>query len=173
MNRKRKELFIAGSGGQGIILAGHILSKAASLKGLKVTQTQNYGPEARGGSSKCEVIISMRDIAFPKVTKPDIAVFLTTASYEKFVGSIKENTLVLMDGLARGKGESVPFRGTCRQYFDTELFANSILLGYLAARFNLAEKEYFYQALELLIPAAMEKNKEAFKIGYRMGKEVI
>lgn len=171
MRHQRKEIIIAGAGGQGIILAGHVISKAVSLRGLNVSQSQNYGPEARGGSSRCEVIISTKGIAFPKVTDPDICVFLTTESYEKFNKTVKEKTLVILDSLCRGKGQSRPFRGTCRQKFETELFTNTILVGYLAARFDLADKEHFHVALNLLIPAGLESNKEAFEIGFNMGRE--
>jgi 2-oxoglutarate ferredoxin oxidoreductase subunit gamma len=66
------EIILSGSGGQGLILAGQILAEAVIRDGKNAVQTQSYGPEARGGASKAEVIISNDDIDYPKVTKPDI-----------------------------------------------------------------------------------------------------
>ena len=74
----RKEIRIAGFGGQGVILAGIIIGKAASLfDNINAVQTQSYGPEARGGASRCEVVISDEDIDYPKVENPDILVAMS------------------------------------------------------------------------------------------------
>ena len=73
----RTEFRLSGSGGQGILLAGIVLSEAAILEDLNVSQTQSYGPEARGGSSKAEVVISDTDIDYPKNTDPDYLLALT------------------------------------------------------------------------------------------------
>ena len=78
MNKVRKEICLSGSGGQGLILAGIILAEAAGIyDGLEVVQTQSYGPEARGGASRSEVIISEEEIDYPKVIKSDILLALT------------------------------------------------------------------------------------------------
>ena len=78
--KKQTEIRLSGSGGQGIITAGIILAEAALYDGLNALQSQSYGPEARGGSSKAEVIISEHEINYPKVTSPDILVSLTQDS---------------------------------------------------------------------------------------------
>ena len=73
----RQELRLSGSGGQGLILAGIILAEAALHDGKNVVQSQSYGPEARGGASKAEVIISDDVINYPKVNKSVMLVSLT------------------------------------------------------------------------------------------------
>lgn len=167
----RLEMLLAGAGGQGIVLAGYVISKAVSLGDNHVTQSQNYGPEARGGSSKCEIVISSEEIAFPEVSYANIAAFLTTESYEKFKYSIRENTIVLLDSHAKGKGESIPFRSTCIKNFNEELFTNILMVGYLAGRFRIGEKDMFYEAMKILISNYLEDNFRAFEIGYQMGEE--
>lgn len=163
-------MLLAGAGGQGIVLAGYVISKAVSLGKNHVTQSQNYGPEARGGSSKCEIVISSEEIAFPEVSYANIAVFLTTDSYEKFKYSVRENTMVLLDSQAKGKGESIPFRATCINKFNDELFTNIVMVGYLVGRFEIGDKELFYEAMRILIPNYLEENFRAFDIGYQMGE---
>ena len=82
----RTEIRICGFGGQGIILAGIILGKSASLfDGKEAVQTQSYGPEARGGASKCEVVISDTKVDYPKVESPDILVAMSNEALLKYV----------------------------------------------------------------------------------------
>ena len=86
----RLEIRLAGSGGQGLILAGIILAEAAILEGKVSVQSQSYGPEARGGSSKAEVIISDGPIVYPKVLRPDVVLALTTSAYMEYTLDIKD-----------------------------------------------------------------------------------
>ena len=96
----RKEIRICGFGGQGIILAGIILGKAASLfDGNEAVQTQSYGPEARGGASKCEVVIDNKLIEYPKVQDLDILVAMSNEALMKYIGDLKnEGTLIVDPG---------------------------------------------------------------------------
>ena len=77
---EKLEMRLSGSGGQGIVLASIIFADAALQGGLNVVQTQSFGPEARGGASKSEVIISKDNIKYPMVTKPDVLLALTQKS---------------------------------------------------------------------------------------------
>ena len=80
---KRYEIRLAGSGGQGLILAGVILAEAAGIyDGKFVCQTQSYGPEARGGASKAEVVISDEEIDYPKAIRPDVLLAMNQKSLE-------------------------------------------------------------------------------------------
>ena len=82
----RTEIRIGGFGGQGVILAGIILGKAASLFDEKeAVQTQSYGPEARGGASKCEVVISDSEVDYPKVQSPDILIAMSNEALIKYI----------------------------------------------------------------------------------------
>lgn len=96
----RYEIRLGGSGGQGLITAGVILGQAAALyDGKNAVQTQNYGPEARGGASKSEVIISDDDIDYPKVTSVDAMLALTQEACDKYCIDLKNNGILLIDSL--------------------------------------------------------------------------
>ena len=82
----RTEIRIAGFGGQGVIMAGIIVGKAAALyDNINAVQTQSYGPEARGGASKTEVVISDDEIYYPKVQEPDILVAMSHTALIKYI----------------------------------------------------------------------------------------
>ena len=80
----KKQIIFGGCGGQGIILSGIITADAAVNDGLNVVETQNYGPESRGGASRSDVIISDEEIYYPEVIKADIMVLLSQESYERY-----------------------------------------------------------------------------------------
>ena len=94
---KRKEFRLSGSGGQGLILAAIILADAAAREGNYVVQTQSYGPEARGGASKAEVIIDDAEIDYPKVTDPDFVLTMSVKAYEKYGSAFKDEGMLLVD----------------------------------------------------------------------------
>src|SRR5574340_1233937 len=101
---------LAGSGGQGLILAGIILAEAAGIyDGKYVCQTQSYGPAARGGASKAEVVISDAEIDYPKAIQPDVLLALNQASLDKYLADLKPGGVLLVDAdLVR----EVPATGT-------------------------------------------------------------
>jgi len=88
---------LSGSGGQGLILAGIILAEGAISSNLNAVQTQSYGPEARGGASKSEVIISDSDINFPKIIKPNILLSLTQKSLNEYLKDIESSGIIIVD----------------------------------------------------------------------------
>src|SRR5512139_2207985 len=95
---KRTEIRLAGEGGQGMILAGIILAEAAAIyDGKQATQTQSYGPEARGGASRSEVVISDGEIDHPEVLSPDVVLALSQEAYRKFAGTVNPNGLLVVD----------------------------------------------------------------------------
>ena len=85
----RVEMRFSGSGGQGILLAAAIIAEGAAALGKHVVQTQSYGPEARGGASKSEVIVSDEDIDYPEVLTPDINLVLSQAAYVKYAADTR------------------------------------------------------------------------------------
>ena len=94
----RTEIRIGGFGGQGVILAGIILGKSACLfDGKEAVQTQSYGPEARGGASKCEVVISDSEIDYPKVLTPDIFIAMSNEALVKYIVDLKDNGTLIVD----------------------------------------------------------------------------
>ena len=94
----RKDIRIAGFGGQGILMCGIVIAKAASLfDNIYAVQTQSYGPEARGGASRTEVVISDEQIDYPKVENPEIFVAMSHEALLKYIGDIKENAILIID----------------------------------------------------------------------------
>ncbi len=95
---ERYEIRLSGSGGQGLILAGKILAEAAAIyEGLNAVQTQSYGPEARGGASKAEVVISDTEIEYPKAIELDLLLSLTQESCMKYSSDLKEGGILIID----------------------------------------------------------------------------
>ena len=93
----RYEVRLAGEGGQGMILAGIILAEAAAVyDGLNAVQTQSYGPEARGGASRSEVVIAHGEIDYPKVLNPDLVLSMSQEACDRFCDRVKEDGLVVI-----------------------------------------------------------------------------
>lgn len=113
-NNSRYEIRMAGSGGQGMILAGIILAEAAILDGRYAAQSQSYGPEARGGNSVSEVILSDGEIDYPRAFELDLLVALTQEACTRNLPYLKAEGLVVVDSdlvqrVLWGKVVSLPF----------------------------------------------------------------
>ena len=94
----RYEIRLSGEGGQGLVLAGKVLAEAAAIYDDKnATQSQSYGPEARGGASRSEVIISDEDIDYPKAVSIDLLLALTQESVNRYHSDLKANGMLLVD----------------------------------------------------------------------------
>lgn len=177
---KRFEVRFAGAGGQGIILAGIILGEAAVIYGGKnATQVQSYGPEARGGASKSEVVISDVEIDYPEVMSPDIVVALTQEAVDKHTSDLKKGGIIIADSFfvrnlpkVDGKVYHFPIVKSSVENFGTPLFANIIALGVVCALIeNIVSKSSFEQAILARVPKGTEdKNLKAFNIGYSLVK---
>ncbi|WP_430886464.1 2-oxoacid:acceptor oxidoreductase family protein [Fusibacter sp. JL216-2] len=170
------EMRLSGSGGQGLILAGIILAEAALLDGKNAIQSQSYGPEARGGASKAEVIISDADIDFPKVQSPDLILALTQVASDKYIEEIKEEGMVVVDesiilpeGLKAKKIVQVPIMQTAAEKVGKSIVANIVALGLIAGLTNCASKESVEKAVLSRVPKGTEDlNKSALEEGYRL-----
>ena len=93
----RKQLRLSGSGGQGVITAAIIFAEAAVAEGKNAAQSQSYGPEARGGASKSEVIIDTEPIYHPHVTQPDVVLAMTQKAADKYYGDLEPTGLLVLD----------------------------------------------------------------------------
>ncbi len=169
----RTEIRIAGYGGQGIVLAGVILGEAASRDGFKAVQTQSYGPEARGGAARSEVVISDGLVDYPKVIVPDILVALSQPGFDKYGGDVKEETRIVADAdLVQCEDDRlirVPFLKTS-QAVGNKIVANIVMLGYLCGAFDLVSRKAMEETILDRIPKGTEKlNLQAFEEGCRMG----
>ncbi|HHV79991.1 MAG TPA: 2-oxoacid:ferredoxin oxidoreductase subunit gamma [Firmicutes bacterium] len=174
----RMEFRLAGSGGQGVILAGVILAEAAvSYEGLNAVQSQSYGPESRGGASKCEVIISDGEIYFPKVISPDVMLIMNQSSWNKYIHDLKKGGIVVADStlvkeLTPVDGHVFPFEitGSAIHEFGRPVVANIIGLGCLAGVTGVISKEAVRKAIMKRVPKGTEElNERALELGYQMG----
>jgi 2-oxoglutarate ferredoxin oxidoreductase subunit gamma len=173
------EIRLAGSGGQGLGLAGRILSQAAILNGSEVCLTQSYGPEARGGASRTDVIISDKPILFPNCRKLDILLAMNQESSDKFSPKLKETGFSIVDStyvdqLPEGKVYESPFTSRCIETFGQKIAANLIALGMFAALSRLFNLDIWTEAIRMTVPAAfLEMNLNAFELGHREGREIM
>ncbi|WP_432409513.1 2-oxoacid:acceptor oxidoreductase family protein [Wukongibacter sp. M2B1] len=172
------EIRLTGSGGQGLILAGIILAEAALLKGDNAIQSQSYGPEARGGASKAEVIISKEDIDFPKVREADIMLSLTQVALDKYVDTLKEDGILVIDSsievpsdLKAKKIVSIPMLNTASEVIGKSMVANIVALGAIQGLTDIVTKEYLEEAVLSRVPRGTEElNKRALQEGYNLVK---
>ena len=171
----RYELRFSGAGGQGLITAGIIMAKAASIyEGKQAVQSQSYGPEARGGASKSEVIISDGPIDYPKATTVDALLAMTQEACDKYTHDLKDGGILLVDSdlvtkLPKGnfKVISFPIINTAKSDVGREIVANIVALGAMVALTGQVSRENAEKAVLSSVPEAfIELNKKAFSIGF-------
>jgi 2-oxoglutarate ferredoxin oxidoreductase subunit gamma len=170
--RDRCEVRLAGTGGQGAILAGIILAEAAARDGKNVVQTQSYGPEARGGASRSEIVISSSDIAFPKVLTPNVTVCLSQEACDRYAGQELKGGLLIIDSdrVRRAptvRAVSLPLATLARESAGREVSANVVALGVLAGLTGIVSRESLEGAVRDWAPAGTtEVNLRALSKGY-------
>ena len=167
------EVRISGLGGQGVILAGQILGRAAVYDGKNAVQTQSYGAEARGSAAKSEVIISDDKIGFPVVRKCDILVAMSQEAVEKNVKDLKEDGILLVDSLmvksvpkVKARVFKVPATEVAEKSFQAKIYANMIMLGTLTKISNIVSKSSVERAIKETVPKkTIITNIRAYKKG--------
>jgi 2-oxoglutarate ferredoxin oxidoreductase subunit gamma len=174
----RYEIRLSGSGGQGIILMGIILAEAIGVyDGKYVAQTQSYGPEARGGSSKSEVIMSDEEIDYPKAMKPDLLLAMNQKSCDEYYPDLKSEGVLIVDSTfvnqpPTAKAFQVPFTRMAREQFKREVVANIIALGALAQLSPIVSAKAMEAAVLARVPKGTEKlNRDALKAGMAAAKQ--
>ncbi len=176
----RVEIRCSGSGGQGILLAAAIIAEAAAALGRHVVQTQSYGPEARGGASKAEVIVSDEPIDYPEVERPDVSLVLSQAAYRKYAGDTKPGGLLVYDsGLVElDPGDDLvtrcglPFTAVASDELGKKVVTNIVALGALAGLSGVLPVEAVRDAVLSRVPERFrELNERAFDRGLRLGEE--
>ncbi len=176
------EIRIAGFGGQGVILAAAVVGKAAALfQGGYATMTQSFGPEARGGSSSAQVILSTEPILYPYVTQPDVLVVMSQEAYTRFAPQLKpggilitEQELVRVGQIPAGtRAYGVPATRLAEQ-LGRKVVLNIVMVGFFAAVTGILEADALRQAVADSVPPAMQKlNLEAFDKGLEYGSRLI
>lgn len=176
------EIRIAGFGGQGVILAAAIVGKAQALyQGGYATMTQNFGPEARGGSCSAQVILSSEPILYPYVTQPDILVVMSQEAYTRFTPELKPGgTLIIEQDLVRFDGRNsgarvfgVPATRLAEE-LGRKVVLNVVMVGFFGAVTKLLDPQALRKAVADSVPPALQKlNLEAFDKGFEYGTHTI
>lgn len=175
----RKEVRIAGFGGQGVVTIGTILAIAVGVhEDLEVAQTQSYGPEARGGACRSDVIISDEPIDYPKPLKMDLLIALSPAALKQYWIEVQEGkTLVLVDStlIPDFPDHSPPVMGIeatriAEEEFKNRLVANMIMLGALAALTGWVSLAALEKTIKERMPSTnLEKSQQALRRGFALG----
>ncbi len=171
------QILIAGFGGQGILFSGKFLAYEGLLDQKEVSWLPSYGPEMRGGTANCSVIISDSKIGSPIVDKPDILVAMNGPSFDKYINEIQPGGKVFIDSsLIESKCE----RDDIEAYYipatkiasDEGLtgLANMIILGMVIKHSDIMPYENIEATMKKVVPAKkqnlLELNMKAVKIGY-------
>ena len=172
------EIRLAGSGGQGIILCSIILADAALMSGAYSAQSQSYGPEARGGACKAEVVVSNEPIDFPKVVKSDFMLALTQASLEKYLSGAKSGSILMVDksltlpDVVNEMGLTIyqlPILSAARDSLKRPMVANIVAVGAINACLKLVDTDTLEKAVLNNVPAGTEElNRFAMVLGSNM-----
>jgi 2-oxoglutarate ferredoxin oxidoreductase subunit gamma len=188
---KRTEIRLAGEGGQGMILAGIILAEAAAIyDGKQATQTQSYGPEARGGASRSEVVISDGEIDHPEVLSADVVVALSQEAYKKFAKTVRPGGLLIVDedrviipepvNAPKGSGLPVglvtvriPIVFLAQETTGRAITANTVALGVLVGLTGVVSKQAIEKAVTARAPKGTEEmNRKALEAGFAAAEKV-
>ncbi len=179
---EKKEIRLAGFGGQGIILAGHILGKAATLFDKKeAVFTQSYGPEARGGSCSADVVISDEVIHYPKVGAPSLLVLMSQGALATYGGSMNPGGVIIVDEdmvkMDKDPEGTTVYRVPCTRIAEDlgrKIVANIVMLGAIAALGGAVSYESMKESVLSSIPPGTEElNISAFDKGYEYGQVIL
>jgi len=177
---ERCRMVFSGSGGQGVITATIILAEAAVIyENLNAVQSQTYGPEARGGATRSDVIISDSNIDYPKVIQPNVLVCLTQEAYNKFYQIIRPGGLLLTDTRyvetykkVDAQQKELPMFQRVMDKIGKPIVFNICMLGAVLALTDLLSPESIMKVLENRIPADfLEINREALDLGLELGRD--
>lgn len=177
--RKKIEARLSGSGGQGLVLAGIVLANAAVNDRKRVTQTQSYGPESRGGASRADVIISSEEIFFPEATRFDILLALTQEACDKFLFDLKENGFLIVDNsivknvaLLSSTVYELPFTEIALEKLGSPLPTNILSLAFMVKISGIVSETALKKAIESTVKKSfIDVNLKAMKLGFDLAKK--
>jgi 2-oxoglutarate ferredoxin oxidoreductase subunit gamma len=170
------EVRISGLGGQGVVLAGQILGRAAAYDGKNVVQSQSYGAEARGSAAKSEVIISEDKIGFPAVRRCDILIAMNQNALDRHFKDLKEDGMLMIDStylkkIPRTKAKifKIPATEHAEKTFGDKIYANIIMLGALTKATSIVSEKAMEKAIrDSVAKKVTNTNREAYKKGKQL-----
>lgn len=171
--QSRFEIRLSGSGGQGMIFGSVVLCEAIGKAGDKnVVQSQSYGPEARGGASKADVVVSTEEIFYPKAMKLDLLLAMTQESLDKYYSDLKENGMLIIDStlvtqVPNVEHYALPFTRLAREEVGHIMVANVVALGAICALTDIVPLDALTDAVLARAPRGTEdRNRKAIEVGY-------
>ena len=171
------KIIFSGSGGQGVITAAIVLAEAAVLhENLHAVQAQSYGPEARGGATRSDVIISKTPINYPKVAHPNFLVCLTQQSYDKFSHLVIPGGKIVIDSrfvnprrAADATQKSYPMFEAVMENFKNPIVHNICMLGVTIELTKIVKPESLMKVFEERMPPRfVDMNKKALELGIQL-----
>lgn len=172
---ERFEVRLAGAGGQGMILAGVILAEAVAIYDDKnAIQTQSYGPEARGGASRSEVVISDGEIHYPKVILADVLLSLSQKACDKYFYNLKPDGLLILDSDAvervpSSRAVCVPITSLAKDATGKAITANVVGLGLVGGLTGVVSRSALEEAVAARAPRGTEgMNLKALAAGWEL-----
>ncbi len=176
----RYEIRLSGSGGQGLILAGVILAEALGIgDGKNVVQTQSYGPEARGGASRADLVVADGEIYYPKTMKLDLLLALTQEACDKYYPDLKEGGTLIVDStmvtqVPTKNYYGLPFMQLAREEVGIVMVANVVSLGAISELTGIVTRDSIRNAVLARAPRGTEeKNKKALELGIEAAKKLL
>jgi 2-oxoglutarate ferredoxin oxidoreductase subunit gamma len=179
----RYEVRIGGFGGQGVVTMAVIVGETAALNDNKyVVQTQSYGPEARGGASKSEIVISDEEVDYPKVIAPDVFVALSRAAYLEYIHGLKENGVLIIDeDLVDIEGElpkgvkvyKIPATRIADKEVGNKQTTNVVMLGAFSVITKALSIDGLRARIEERWPRFLKVNLLALELGMKAGEEAL
>jgi 2-oxoglutarate ferredoxin oxidoreductase subunit gamma len=174
---ERYRIVFSGSGGQGVVTASIILAEAAVLyEKLNAVQSQSYGPEARGGATRADVIVSDREIRFPKVNQPNVLICLTQEAYNRFANTTRPGGLLLTDSHFVKPARKVDARqvelGMYKEVMDQigkPVVFNLCVLGAMLGLVPIVKTDSIIKVIETKIPPDfLGMNRKALDLGFQL-----
>lgn len=173
-----KQIILCGFGGQGIVLAGTILSQAAFSDGKWVSSTNSYGPAARGGACRVEVVISEKPIIFPHVIAADTLIAMYQTGYYEYIERVKSGEGVVIydewfisEEVKGLKHVGISATETAVKELGNEIVANVIILSSAIEMTDVVSEKALESAIGEIIPERLRQlNLKAMDIGFRLGR---
>ncbi|MDH5266072.1 MAG: 2-oxoacid:acceptor oxidoreductase family protein [Candidatus Bathyarchaeota archaeon] len=176
----RVEMIIGGFGGQGTLLAGAVLGKAAVYDGKKAVQTRSYGAEARGGAARSEIIVADEEIDYQMVIEADVLIAMSQLAFDRYISKVKSNGIVIVDeDIVKPKHTlskefeilKIPATRIASKELKQPIVANMIMVGVLIALTKIVTNKSLIKSIEDSVPKETKKiNIEALKKGLELAE---
>ena len=176
----KKEIRICGFGGQGVILSGFIIGKAASVfMDYNAVQSQSYGPEARGGAARSEIIVSDEKIGYPRPIGVDLLVAMSQESFDSYRSDVDKNTKIVVDpDLVKKHDIGQPvykiYAQQIAESLGNKIVTNIVMVGASMTIFGLLDLDAVKQSVLDSVPKRfIDLNEKAFNKGVESGNNAL